>query len=225
MNHSALLATAIVGMTVGIPTAAAETVPPPAATVGAHSVTQAAEHVTVRVPRTATYVGGDRFDLYRVADAEVQVFAEADANKHLKKLYWIQFERYWPSKPDLTHDYTKDRPMALWGTTTWLRSGPAAADAATRPGSDREHVAAILKRAGYIIPAEVMNVRMVQLLDDPRGSGRGRDELMLIYSEDLAPTGKTLAQLRNGDKLGAEWTPIGEELVERATKAFSVERK
>jgi hypothetical protein len=70
-----------------------------------------------------------------------------------------------------------------------------------------------------------MNVRMVQLLDDPRGSGRGRDELMLIYSEDLAPTGKTLAQLRNDDKLGAEWTPIGEELVERATKAFSVERK
>jgi len=68
-------------------------------------------------------------------------------------------------------------------------------------------------------------VRMVQLLDDPRGSGRGRDELMLIYSEDLAPTGKTLAQLRNGDKLGAEWTPIGEALVERATKAFSVERK
>jgi hypothetical protein len=69
-------------------------------------------------------------------------------------------------------------------------------------------------------------VRMIQLLDDPRGTGHGRRELMFIYAEDLARTGKTLAQLT--DKSGetnASWEPIGKALVERAVKAFSVKRK
>jgi hypothetical protein len=97
--------------------------------------------------------------------------------------------------------------------------------APTKPGSDREHVQALLTRAGYIIPPEVMNVRMVQLLDDPKGTGQGRSELMLIYSEDLALSGKTLAELRTDGKPNANWTPLEHALIDRATTAFSVERK
>ena len=69
-----------------------------------------------------------------------------------------------------------------------------------------------------------MSLRMVQLLDDPKGTGHGRDELMLIYSEDLAPTGKTLAELTTDGKPNASWAPLEKGLIERATKAFSVER-
>jgi hypothetical protein len=70
-----------------------------------------------------------------------------------------------------------------------------------------------------------MNLRMVQLLDDPKGTGHGRNELMLIYSEDLEPTGKTLAELTTNGEPNANWAPLEKGLVERAVKAFSIERK
>jgi hypothetical protein len=95
-----------------------------------------------------------------------------------------------------------------------------------RPGSDREAVFRILKKAGIAIPAEVMNVRLVQLLDDPQGTGKGaRRELMIIYSEDLALSGKTLAELTADGKPNAAWAPIEQALVERATASVSVERQ
>jgi hypothetical protein len=222
MAHVPMMVAAILAPA---PVAPAQPVLAPVAVVEAHSVTRAAEHIVVRVPKSATYVGSDRFDLYGVADAEMHVFVEADASKRVKKLYWIQFEHYWPSKPDLTHDYTGDRRTQQWGTTTWLRGGPSSTSGTPRPGSDTEHARAILQRAGYTAPPEVMDLRMVQLLDDPKGTGHGRDELMLIYSEDLAPSGKTLAELTTDGKPNAAWAPVERGLIEWATNAFAIERK
>jgi len=220
MVHFAMIAAAVLAGT-----APAQAILTPAAVVRAHSVANAPEHLAIRAPKTATYVGSDRFDLYGIADAEVHIFAEADARKRLTKLYWIQFEHYWPSKPDLTHDYTRDRREQHWGTTVWVRGGLSVPSEPAKAGSDTEHVRAMLKRAGYTQPETVMNVRMVQLLDDPKGTGHGRDELMFIYGEDLAPTGKTLAELTTNGKPNANWAPLEKALVERAVKAFAVERK
>jgi hypothetical protein len=69
-----------------------------------------------------------------------------------------------------------------------------------------------------------MNVRMVQLLDDPQGTGKGKRELMVIYSEDLQPTGKTLAELTTDGKPNAAWKPMEQPLIERATSAVAVTR-
>jgi len=184
------------------------------------------EGLTVRVPKQATYFGSERFTLYDVADAEVHVFAEVDARKRMRRLYWVQFESYLPSRPDARYDYGEsDRRMNLNGVTTWVRSNPVPTAGPMRPGSDREHVMAILNRAGVAIPPEVMNVRMVQLLDDPKGTGYGRKELMVIYSEDLALSGKNLAELRTDGKLNASWAPIEEALIARAMKAVQVKRR
>jgi hypothetical protein len=215
----------IAAMLAAAAAAPAHQVAPPAALVRDHRVTNPREHVIVRVPATATYVGSDRFDLYGIADAEVHLFVEADTRKRVKKLYWIQFEHYWPDKPDMTHDYTGDRREQHWGTTVWVRAEPSDPSRPAKPGSDTEHVRSILKRAGYTPPVALMNVRMVQLLDDPKGTGRGRDELMFIYSEDLAQSGKTLAELTSEGRPNANWVPIEKGLVERAAKAFSVVRK
>jgi len=205
---------------------AAEPAVAPAAQVKGHSVTHPGEHVTVRVPASAGYVGSERFTLYGVADAEIHVFAEADAAKRLTRLYWIQFESYLPSLPDKRYNYADgNRRVMAWGIPTWVRAGAVRTDGPTRAGSDREHVMGILTRAGYTIPAEVMNVRMVQLLDDPGGTGHGRRELMLIYSEDLGPTGQKVADLTADGKPTARWTPMEQPLVERATTAFRVERR
>ena len=182
--------------------------------------------MTVRVPKSAAHAGSERFTLYDVADAEVHVFVEADANRRIRRVYWIQFESYLPGRPELNYDYAEgNRRVMLSGTPTWLRSNPVPTTGPMRAGSDREHVFGILQRGGYTIPAEVMNVRLVQMLDDPKGTGKGRRELMVIYSEDLAPTGKTLAELTTDGKPNANWAPLEQALIERATKAVSVERK
>jgi hypothetical protein len=49
---------------------------------------------------------------------------------------------------------------------------------------------------------------------------------MFIYAEDLAKTGKTLAELTDAKgENNAAWEPLDQPLVQRATTAFSVELK
>ncbi len=219
---NSLMALAIAGL--ATPAAATEA-QAPLARVAGNRVSHAAEAVAVRVPKSATHAGSERFTLYGVADAEVHVFVEADANRRMRRLWWIQFESYLPSKPELSYNYADgNRPVELGGVRTWLRSNPVPTTGPVRAGSDREAVFRILKRAGIGIPDEVMNVRLVQLLDDPAGTGKGRRELMIIYSEDLAPTGKTLAELTTDGKPNAAWSPLEQALIDRAMASVSVER-
>lgn len=228
--HFIALAAAIAGPSAGQappePQPAPQQPAAPLATVEANRVVHPGERLAVRVPASATHLGSERFTLYGVADAEVHVFAEADAGKRLRRLWWVQFESYLPSRPELAYDYADgNRPVELGGVRTWLRSNPVPTTAPMRAGSDREHVMGILQRAGIAIPAEVMNVRLVQMLDDPAGTGKGRRELMVIYSEDLAPTGKTLADLTTDGKPNAAWAPLEAELVRRAIQSVTVERR
>ncbi|HEX8572570.1 MAG TPA: hypothetical protein VF759_07455 [Allosphingosinicella sp.] len=196
---------------------------PPAARVESNLVSHRGEGVTVRVPRKAAYAGGDRFILYGVADCEVHVFVEADARRRVRRLYWIQFESYLPGLQDRRYDYSDgNRRMDLWGAPAWVRAAPADTSAPGRPGSDRERVLAILKRGGFAVPADVLSVRLVRLLDDPKGTGRGRRELMLMYVEDLAPAGLKAADFATDGKPNARWTGAEAPLIARAAKAFRV---
>lgn len=198
----------------------------PAASVSGNLIKHPVEKISVRLPATAAYVGSERFNLYGVADAEIHVFVEADAAKRMQRLYWVQFESYLPGPMNHRYNYAEgNRPIELGGVRTWLRSGPVSTAAPTRAGSDREHVIGILKRAGISIPSEVMNVRLVQLLDDPKGTGTGTRELMIIYSEDLAQTGKTLGELSIDGKPNDLWPPIEDALISRATGSVSIERR
>jgi hypothetical protein len=196
------------------------------AKVEAQSVVHPGEGIAVRLPAAARHLGSERFNLYGVADAEVHVFVEEDAAKKIAKVYWVQFESYLPEKPDLSYDYADgNRPIALDGVRTWLRSNPVPTTGPMKAGSDREHVFNILTRAGYTIPPAVMNVRLVQMLDDPAGTGKGRKELMVIYSEDLGLSGKTLAELTTDGKPNGQWPALETALIERATKAVRIERR
>lgn len=217
---AALIMAALAGAPAG-----AQVPPTPQAQVAAGLVTHPAERITIRLPETAVHVGSERFSLYDVADAEVHVFVDADAEKRMRRLWWIQFESYLPSVPQHHYDYSDNRRGELGGVTTWMRAGPTATNHPMRAGSDREHVFGILTRAGIPIPAEVMNVRMVQLLDDPKGTGKGaRRELMVIYSEDLALSGKSLAELTTDGKPNASWAPLEAGLIERATSSVRISR-
>ena len=56
----------------------------------------------ITVPNSVQYVSAARWDLNDIADAELHVFVDADAQKRVQRLYWIQFEAYLPSN---THRY------------------------------------------------------------------------------------------------------------------------
>lgn len=209
-------------MAIGANGIAGPAVPPAAAAVRRHSVVHAPTGLTVRVPKSATFVGKERFDLKGVADAEIEVFVEADAHERVTRLYWIQFEQPWSRKPGF-YNYTSDQRQRQWGTTVWVNDGPNSTTSTPEPRSDTAHVRAMLAKAGYTLPPEMGFVRFIQLLDDPKGTGHGGHELMFIYAEDLARTGKTLAHWEKAPD--AEWAPVGKALVARAASSFQVTRK
>src|SRR4029077_12542658 len=96
---------------------------------------------------------------------------------------------------------------------TWVRPN----NAETQSGSDREHIEALIRAEGYKMPAGMMDVRFVHLLDEQK-----RNELMIIYGEDLAPTGLTAAELREGGAAYGRWTAIEMDLIERAQKTIAI---
>ena len=168
--------------------------------------------VTIQVPRSAVYLGAERWDLYDVADCELHLFVEAHPDKTVKAMYWIQFEAYLPTNQH-TYDYSKDEPVNFGGLPFWKSSSFGPTSNTPRAGGDGERTRQMLARAGYKLPAERMSVRLVHLLDESR-----RKELMVIYAEDLAPSGYTAAQLLDGKEPRAEWKAIERGLVERAMK-------
>lgn len=97
---------------------------------------------------------------------------------------------------------------------TWVRANGAE----TRPGSDVEHIEALMLAKGYRTPAGMMSVRLVHLLDEQK-----RKELMIIYSEDLASTGFSAAELQKGGKAYDRWPAIEKGLVERAEQKIAIE--
>ncbi len=173
----------------------------------------------IELPASAQYVGADRWVLYGIADCELHAFVEIDGRKNVQRLYWVQFEGYLPSKPELKHTYDSPRHAQIGGldfyVDTWVRSEGAKSE----PGSDREHIDGLVRTKGYKMPAGMMYVRLVHLLDEQK-----RKELMIIYGEDLASTGLTAADLSEGGKAHDQWPSIEKGLVQRAQTKLILEK-
>jgi len=176
--------------------------------------------VQIQLPKAAQYVGADRWDLYDIADCELHAWieAEADRQKEVQRLYWVQFEAYLPTKPDLHHQYDSPRHTTIGGMDFYVDTWTRAADEKMRTGSDREHIVALIQAKGYRMPSGMMYVRLVHLLDEQK-----RKELMIIYGEDLSPTGYTAADLKQGGKAYDQWPLIEKGLLERAEKQIKIE--
>jgi hypothetical protein len=174
--------------------------------------------IRIQLPKSVQYVGADRWVLYDMADCELHAFVEADGQKKVQQLYWVQFEGYLPTKPDLKHKYDSPRHAKIGGMDFYVDTWVRANDDKIQPGSDREHIEALIRAKGYRMPAGMMYVRLVHLLDEQK-----RKELMIIYGEDLADNGFTVAELREGGKAYARWTAIKQDLVARAEKKVAFE--
>ena len=185
--------------------------PAPERTVEGTTLTSARDpQITLTLPKAARYVGADRWVLYGVADCEIHVFVEADGQQ-VQRLYWVQFEAYLPSVK-AAYNYSSPTRVTIGGREFLVDGSVFATNAPyRRPDSDRERVTKMLQSKGYTLPAEMMTRRLVHLPDAEK-----RKELMIIYAEDLAPTGFAAADLREGGKAAAEWPRLERELLERA---------
>src|SRR5207247_10725011 len=85
-------------------------------------------------------------------------------------------------------------------------------------GSDEDHIVALILSRGYEMPAGMMSVRLVHLLDEQK-----RKELMIIYSESLKPTGFAPADLKKGGKAENLWLSLEDDLLLRARQANKME--
>ena len=173
--------------------------------------------VRIQLPISVRYIGADRWVLYGMADCELHAFVEADAQKNMQRLYWVQFEGYIPNRPDLHHTYDSPRHTDIGGmdfyVDTWVRPRVAP----TESGSDREHIEALICAKGYKMPEGMMYLRLVHLLDDAK-----RKELMIIYGEDLAATGLSAADLQEGGKAHERWPELEKGLIERAQQKIAI---
>ncbi|WP_263416982.1 hypothetical protein [Terriglobus albidus] len=93
--------------------AAAQTPPPERTVIGNVVVSQHDPAVRIALPKEAVYLGAERFVLHSIADCEIHIFVEADAQRVVKRLYWIQFEGYLPSTPGAVYGYKFERTLEL----------------------------------------------------------------------------------------------------------------
>ena len=174
--------------------------------------------IRIELPGSVQYVGADRWVLYEIADCELHAFVEADTEKNVQRLYWVQFEGYLPNRPELHHTYDSPRHATIGGLDFYVDARVKSQDEKSKPDSDGEHIRSLISDHHYKMPEGMMSVRLVHLLDAEK-----RKELMIIYGEDLAPTGFSAADLQKDGKAYKQWSVIESGLIERAKKSVKLE--
>jgi hypothetical protein len=176
--------------------------------------------VRIEFDKGFKYVGGHSFILYEVAHAEQHFFIDADKEGRVKRMYWVQFEGYLPSN---THAYRyRVNKTANIGGLEFVADAYARniKSNSGRPDSDGARARAFLESKGYRMASEdVLYQRLVHLVDEAK-----RNELMIIYMEDLSGMGLTAADLAAGGGAAARWDEISNGLLERAVKGMKIQR-
>ena len=176
--------------------------------------------VRIEFDKGFKYVGNHSFILYDVAHAEQHFFIDADKEGRVKRMYWVQFEGYLPSNTH-TYRYKVNKTANIGGLefvadayARNIKGNPG------RPDSDSARARAFLESKGYRMASDdVLSQRLVHLIDDAK-----RNELMIIYMEDLSEMGLTAADIAEGGRAAARWDEISNGLLDRAVKGMKIRR-
>ncbi len=166
------------------------------------------------------YVGGHEFILYDLANAEQHFYVDADKDGRIKRMYWVQFEGYLPSN-DHTYRYKVNKTATIGGLEFIADANARSMKGSQgRPDSDSNRARAFLESKGFrMMSDEVISQRLVHLIGEPK-----RDELMIIYLEDLSAAGLTAADLAPNGKAAAQWEEMSKGLLDRAVKGLKITR-
>jgi hypothetical protein len=175
--------------------------------------------VRLKFDNAFKYVGAQDFILYDVARAEQHFFVDADKEGRIKRMYWVQFEGYLPTNTH-SYNYRSTQKVNLGGLEFVADAAARKIGPEGRPDSDGARARAFLAGKGYRMAGdEMLWQRLVHLVDEAK-----RNELMVIYLEDLSPMKLTAADLGKDGKAAGQWPEIAKGLLERAGKMMTVMR-
>jgi hypothetical protein len=120
------------------------------------------------------YIGGTRFILQEIADAEQHFFVRADADKVVRELLWLQIEEGMPGK-SAGYTYASDSLRRFAGIE-WRVDVRSTSGTRPPPGSDGAAMRAFVIGKGYALPPMAPRVRLVYL---PKPGGL--KEFMIIH--------------------------------------------
>lgn len=176
--------------------------------------------VQLKFDKAFKYAGGQSFILYDVANAEQHFFVDADNTGSIKRFYWVQFEGYLPSNTH-TYRYKVNKTVDIGGLTFIADASARNIKVNTgRPDSDGSRAQTFLQSKGYRMASdEILLQRLLHMVDEAK-----RNELMIIYMEDLSGMRLTAADLGKDGKAAARWDEISKGLLDRAVKGIKVSR-
>ncbi|MEK6279283.1 MAG: hypothetical protein AABN95_02920 [Acidobacteriota bacterium] len=176
--------------------------------------------VRIKFDKAFKYVGHQSFVLYDVANAEQHFFVDADKQGRIKRMYWVQFEGYLPNN---THSYQyKAIKTVDIGGLSFVADAQAINVKGNigRADSDGNRARAFLVSKGYRMASdEFLMQRLVHLIDESK-----RNELLIIYLEDLSGMKLTAADLAKNGAAAARWDEISKGLLNRATRGIEITR-
>jgi hypothetical protein len=166
------------------------------------------------------YVGGQKVNLYGVAEAEQHIFVVAK-DRVVNRFYWVQFEHHLPSDKG-KYNYQPDRTTNIGGLLFIydVKSWPDySANELEDPGSDSAAIARLLDEHNLVFPKKTVRVRMFHLPTFDR-----RTELMIIYGEAL-PDDTKVPLRADGVELDKEAPDVAHVFLEHARRDIGIVRK
>lgn len=160
---------------VQVPCGAPDSLRPERAVAGQVLTSPSDPAIRIEFDEGLRYLGGQRFLLRGRVDAEQHFFVEADGRNSIRRMYWIQFERFVPGQ-DGQYSYEADRPVTRDGLE--LRAHVRRFTEPPAPDSDRRWAYEFVEKAGYAVPTPATRARLVYLPEETR-----RQEVMIIYME------------------------------------------
>lgn len=193
----------------------------PARSVKGRTLTSTAmPAVTLKFDEDFKYAGSQSFVLYDVANAEQHFFVDADKQGRVKRLYWVQFEGYLPTNTH-AYNYKVNKTVNIGGLDFIadayprnMRTNPS------RPDSDGARARSFLESKGYRMASDdLLMQRLVHMVDEAK-----RNELMIIYLEDLSAMNFVAADFAENGRAAARWNEVSAALLERAVKGMKLSR-
>lgn len=165
-----------------------------------------------------SYLGGQKFVLYGMADTEQHLFIETDADDRLTSAYWVQFEEYLPSNDYIYNYEASPLRINLDGYEFYVDTAAVKPNPKNRrPGSDGARVREFLQTKGYVYPDTFAYARLVHLTDDTR-----RKELMIIFVDEAPLDGIDPDDLQDGGARADKWPAIEQAHLEKIRGTLSL---
>jgi hypothetical protein len=168
------------------------------------------------------YVGGQRFLLHGMADAEQHFFVDADGEGRIRRLYWVQFEHYLPGREG-RYDYSDRQQVEIGGlsfaidTKVFADYGTTVFDPNAKGDSDQARAGTLLRGKGFMLPTAAARTRMFHLPNVTH-----RSELMIIYAEEISAEDFAGHIIPAESAAENKWPDLARQTVEHARDSLSI---